>query len=87
MKSNTTTTTPGKVAKGRKPAPRKVAPPHRLLPWSRAELAAEVEGLTGKAYGHDYLSEVARGVRKNADLLEAINKAAKILDARHKVSN
>jgi hypothetical protein len=87
MKPNTTTTMSGKVAKGRKTAFPQGSAGLRQLPHPRAEIAAVVEKLTKRVYGHDYLSEVARGRRTNLPLKKAIEKAVEILDARHKEAN
>jgi hypothetical protein len=83
--TNTTTTT--RTRKIEKPSRKKLAFPQKAKkPYSRRDLAAEVERLTGEKRDPGYLADVANGNRFNKTRDEAIRTAIDNLTQRAKAS-
>jgi hypothetical protein len=78
--STPTTTTTAKIASRRRA--KLSLPPKNQKPYSRRELAAEVERLTGEAHDPGYLADIAAGTRLIKRLKPTVLEAVANLEAR-----
>lgn len=83
MNNTTTISASGKVARRRRA---KLPLPPKKKPYSRRELAAEVEKLTHEVYDPAYLADIANGNRVNGKLAPVLKQAISNLESRPKPS-